>query len=199
MPVPIRRLIVALTLCCALLAGATACGGRHVTATTGHRRGGGGRHPDQHHQRREAEARQDPLRGERGPRGRSHLPVDREALEGRQVQEGREGPQARPRSRRASRARSRTTGSRPRPRTPRATRRSPRRSPRSPRASRHSRDLPSKLRKGESTDATVSSFDDIINQVKDAGKSAGAEVKDKVPSASQLTGGWFRRTAPYAV
>lgn len=49
--------------------------------------------------------------------------------------------------------------------------------------------LPSKLRKGEGTDDAVSSFDDIINKVKDAGKSAGAEVKDQVPSASQLSGG----------
>ncbi|MFG2638889.1 hypothetical protein ACGFX8_35035 [Streptomyces sp. NPDC048362] len=47
--------------------------------------------------------------------------------------------------------------------------------------------LPSKLRKGN-TDDTVDSYDDIINKVKDAGKSAGAEVKDKVPKPSQLTG-----------
>lgn len=51
------------------------------------------------------------------------------------------------------------------------------------------KNLPSKLRKGDETDATVGSFDDVINKVKDAGKSAGAEVKDKVPSASQLAGG----------
>ena len=51
------------------------------------------------------------------------------------------------------------------------------------------KDLPSKLRKGDSTDATAGSFDDIINKVKDAGKSAGAEVTDKVPSAGQLAGG----------
>ncbi|MFD3926361.1 hypothetical protein [Streptomyces sp. NPDC058614] len=50
------------------------------------------------------------------------------------------------------------------------------------------KDLPSKLRKGDSTDAVVGSFDDIINDVKDAGKSAGAEVTDQVPSASQLAG-----------
>jgi hypothetical protein len=49
------------------------------------------------------------------------------------------------------------------------------------------KDLPSKLRKGDGDAA--SSFDDIINKVKDAGKSAGAEVTEKVPSASQLTGG----------
>ncbi|MCT9010121.1 hypothetical protein [Streptomyces rhizosphaerihabitans] len=51
------------------------------------------------------------------------------------------------------------------------------------------KDLPAKLRKGDSTDAVANSFDDIINKVKAAGKSAGAEVKDKVPSASQLSGG----------
>ncbi|MBP5939921.1 hypothetical protein [Streptomyces acidiscabies] len=49
------------------------------------------------------------------------------------------------------------------------------------------KDLPSKLRKGD--DSAAGSFDDIIGKVKDAGKSAGAEVKDKVPSAGQLAGG----------
>ncbi|MEU4166330.1 hypothetical protein AB0F46_05515 [Streptomyces sp. NPDC026665] len=49
--------------------------------------------------------------------------------------------------------------------------------------------LPAKLRDGDSTDSVVNSFDDVINQVKAAGRSAGAEVKDKVPSASQLSGG----------
>ncbi|MEV1018897.1 hypothetical protein [Streptomyces sp. NPDC050264] len=48
------------------------------------------------------------------------------------------------------------------------------------------KDLPSKLRKGDGADSVSSSFDDIINKVKDAGKSAGADVKDKVPSASEL-------------
>lgn len=47
--------------------------------------------------------------------------------------------------------------------------------------------LPAKLRKGDPKAAD--SFNDIINKVKDAGKSAGAEVKNKVPSAGQLTGG----------
>ncbi|WP_055700191.1 MULTISPECIES: hypothetical protein [Streptomyces] len=51
------------------------------------------------------------------------------------------------------------------------------------------KDLPSKLRKGDGTDSIVNSFDGIINDVKDAGKSAGAEVKDKVPSAGELTKG----------
>ncbi|MFF1684701.1 MULTISPECIES: hypothetical protein [unclassified Streptomyces] len=51
------------------------------------------------------------------------------------------------------------------------------------------KDLPSKLRKGDGTDGAVNSFDDVINSVKDAGKSAGAEVKDKVPSTKELTSG----------
>ncbi|MFE0171887.1 hypothetical protein ACFWZ2_06185 [Streptomyces sp. NPDC059002] len=51
------------------------------------------------------------------------------------------------------------------------------------------KDLPSKLRKGDSTDSIVDSFDGVINSVKDAGKSAGAEVKDKVPSAGELAKG----------
>jgi hypothetical protein len=49
------------------------------------------------------------------------------------------------------------------------------------------KDLPAKLRKGDTS--VAGTFDDVINQVKDAGKSAGAEVTDKVPSASQLTSG----------
>ncbi|WP_416975569.1 hypothetical protein [Streptomyces sp. 4F14] len=49
------------------------------------------------------------------------------------------------------------------------------------------KDLPSKLRKGD--DSAAGSFDDIIGKVKDAGKSAGATVTDKVPSAGQLAGG----------
>ncbi|MER6097298.1 hypothetical protein ABT154_15860 [Streptomyces sp. NPDC001728] len=51
------------------------------------------------------------------------------------------------------------------------------------------KDLGTKLRKGEAGAADVSSFESVINSVKDAGKSAGAEVVDKVPSASQLSGG----------
>jgi hypothetical protein len=47
------------------------------------------------------------------------------------------------------------------------------------------KDLPSKLRKGDTNAA--SSFQDVINNVKDAGKSAGAPVTDQVPKASQLT------------
>ncbi|SEF51055.1 hypothetical protein SAMN05216223_101171 [Actinacidiphila yanglinensis] len=48
--------------------------------------------------------------------------------------------------------------------------------------------LPTKLRKGQDPGATVNEFDDVIDQVKKAGKEAGAEVKDQVPSLSELGG-----------
>ncbi|MEU0402330.1 hypothetical protein ABZ318_19235 [Streptomyces sp. NPDC006197] len=51
------------------------------------------------------------------------------------------------------------------------------------------KDLGTKLRKGDAGDADVGAFEKVINGVKDAGKSAGANVVDKVPSASQLSGG----------
>ncbi|MER5882482.1 hypothetical protein ABT160_01500 [Streptomyces sp. NPDC001941] len=50
------------------------------------------------------------------------------------------------------------------------------------------KDLGTKLRKGEAGDADVGAFEKVINDVKGAGKSAGAEVTDKVPSVSQLGG-----------
>lgn len=49
------------------------------------------------------------------------------------------------------------------------------------------KDLPSKLRKGD--DSAAGSFNDVIGKVKDAGKGAGATVTNNVPSASQLSGG----------
>jgi hypothetical protein len=49
--------------------------------------------------------------------------------------------------------------------------------------------LPAKLRNGDNPDAAVKSYDDVINKVKEAGKNAGAEVKEKVPSLSDLKSG----------
>lgn len=50
------------------------------------------------------------------------------------------------------------------------------------------KELGTKLRKGEAGGADIGSLEGVINSVKDAGKSAGAEVTDTVPSVSQLTG-----------
>ncbi|MGW7462654.1 hypothetical protein [Streptomyces sp. NPDC054797] len=46
--------------------------------------------------------------------------------------------------------------------------------------------LGSKLRKGDAGDADISNFDNVIKGVKEAGRNSGAEVVDKVPSASEL-------------
>lgn len=50
------------------------------------------------------------------------------------------------------------------------------------------KNLGGKLRKGDAGDADVGSFEKVINNVKGAGRSAGAEVTDKVPTAAQLGG-----------
>ncbi|MFJ3200525.1 hypothetical protein [Streptomyces sp. NPDC086989] len=49
--------------------------------------------------------------------------------------------------------------------------------------------LGTKLRKGDAGDGDIGSLEGVIGGVKDAGKSAGAPVTDKVPSAGQLSGG----------
>ncbi|MGW3266981.1 hypothetical protein [Streptomyces sp. NPDC001056] len=49
------------------------------------------------------------------------------------------------------------------------------------------KNLPAKLRHGDT--GAASDFNDVINNVKDAGKSAGAPVKNKVPTAGQLRSG----------
>ncbi|MFF1834992.1 hypothetical protein ACFVXE_12435 [Streptomyces sp. NPDC058231] len=48
--------------------------------------------------------------------------------------------------------------------------------------------LGSKLRSGEAGAGDIGAFESVINGIKDAGKSAGAEVKDQVPSSAQLGG-----------
>lgn len=48
--------------------------------------------------------------------------------------------------------------------------------------------MATRLRKGEAGDGDIGAFENVINDIKDAGKSAGAEVKDKVPSTAQLSG-----------
>ncbi|MEV8523284.1 MULTISPECIES: hypothetical protein [unclassified Streptomyces] len=51
------------------------------------------------------------------------------------------------------------------------------------------KNLGGKLRNGDASDADVNQFQNVIGGVKDAGKSAGAPVTDQVPSAGQLSGG----------
>ncbi|MEU2290222.1 hypothetical protein ACFY9H_02905 [Streptomyces bacillaris] len=48
--------------------------------------------------------------------------------------------------------------------------------------------MATKLRNGEAGEGDIGAFESVIDSIKNAGKSAGAEVTDKVPSTSQLTG-----------
>ncbi|MFC5805177.1 hypothetical protein [Streptomyces formicae] len=48
------------------------------------------------------------------------------------------------------------------------------------------KDLPHEFHKSDSPDATVKSYQDVIDKVKDAGASAGAQVQNQVPSPQQL-------------
>lgn len=50
------------------------------------------------------------------------------------------------------------------------------------------KELGTKFRKGEAGEGDVGAFESVIDSIKNAGKDAGAEVKDEVPSTSQLTG-----------
>ncbi|MFD7609609.1 hypothetical protein [Streptomyces sp. NPDC059828] len=51
------------------------------------------------------------------------------------------------------------------------------------------KELGSKLRKGQASDADIASAQNVIQDVKDAGQSVGATVKEQVPSVGQLSGG----------
>jgi hypothetical protein len=52
------------------------------------------------------------------------------------------------------------------------------------------KDMPSKLRRGGNPgDQAANSYNDIINRVKDAGRSQGAVVHNQVPTTSQLISG----------
>lgn len=49
--------------------------------------------------------------------------------------------------------------------------------------------MANKMRKGEATDGDVGQYESVIDNLKEAGKSAGLNVIPKVPSTKELTGG----------
>ncbi|MFI6338057.1 hypothetical protein [Streptomyces sp. NPDC050535] len=185
MPVPIRRLIVALTLCCALLAGATACGGETRTEDTAAVVAAATPTPTSSAEKQKfAKTRFVANAGLAA--GATYQWIVKPWKAGK-FKKGAEG-------RRFALVKAGLAGAFTYNRL-KAANKNAQGDPALAKAVAPLtagidalKDLPSKLRKGDSTDSVVGSFDDIINNVKDAGKSAGAEVTDKVPSASQLTG-----------
>ncbi|WP_225811599.1 hypothetical protein [Streptomyces spinosus] len=189
MPVPIRRLVVALTLCCALVAGATACGGSEKNSTKDTAAAQAVPAGDSPSPTTSAEKRKfaktrfvvdaglaagatyqwivKPWKAgkfKKGAKGRKTALV-KAALAGafayNRLKAAQKNAKADPALSKALQPLSSGIES--------------------------LKNLPSKLRKGDENAA--SSFSDVIGGVKDAGKSAGAPVKDQVPSASQLSKG----------
>ncbi|MET8565033.1 hypothetical protein ABZV75_32365 [Streptomyces flaveolus] len=185
MPVPIRRLVVALTLCCALVAGATACGGSEKSSTkdTGTAQADSPSPTTSAEKRRFAKTRFVVDAGlaagatyqwivkpwkegklKKGANGRK-LALVKAGLAGafayNRLKAAQKNAQADPT---LSKALAPLTS-----------------------GIEALKNLPSKLREGDEN--AVNSFNDVIGGVKDAGKSAGAPVKDQVPSASQLSKG----------
>ena len=186
MPVPIRRLIVALTLCCTLSVGATACGGGSATQDTAAVVAAATPTPTSSVEKQKL-AKTRFVANAGLAAGATYQWIVKpwkagkfkKGAKGRKFALVKAGVAGAFTYNRLKAARKNAEGS---PALSKAI---------APLTSGIDalKNLPSKLRKGDSTDATVGSFDDIINKVKDAGKSAGAEVTDKVPSSSQLSGG----------
>ncbi|MFI9804966.1 hypothetical protein ACIHEJ_11465 [Streptomyces sp. NPDC052301] len=190
MPVPIRRLCVALTLCCALLAGSTACGSSDTTGTT--------KAASASQAAPAADTPSPTTSAEKRKFAKTRFVLDAGLAAGATYQwivkpwkagkfkKGAKG-------RKTALVKAALAGAFTYNRL-KAAKKNAQGDPTLSKALAPLsagiaalKDLPSKLRKGDENAA--SSFDDIINQVKDAGKSAGAPVKDKVPTTSQLTRG----------
>ncbi|MEV6838668.1 hypothetical protein AB0N17_29850 [Streptomyces sp. NPDC051133] len=190
MPVPIRRLCVALTLCCALLAGSTACGGSDTTGTT--------KAASATQAAPAADTPSPTTSAEKRKFAKTRFVLDAGLAAGATYQwivkpwkagkfkKGAKG-------RKTALVKAALAGAFTYNRL-KAAKKNAQGDPTLAKALAPLsagiaalKDLPAKLRKGDENAA--SSFDDIINQVKDAGNSAGAPVKDKVPTTSQLTKG----------
>ncbi|WP_053712119.1 hypothetical protein [Streptomyces sp. NRRL B-3648] len=197
MPVPIRRLVVALTLCCALVAGATACGGEQASST---------RTTTKSSAQDTGEVRAEPAAvtpspttsAEKRKFAKTRFVVDAGLAAGATYQwivkpwkagkfkKGAKG-------RKLTLVKAALAGAFAYNRL-KAAQKNAQADPTLSKALApltagiaSLKDLPSKLRGGDGNAASL--FEDVIGNVKDAGKSAGAPVKDQVPSASQLTKG----------
>ncbi|KUM97596.1 hypothetical protein AQI88_06630 [Streptomyces cellostaticus] len=188
MPVPIRRLCVALTLCCALLAGSTACGNSEKTSTKG----------TVQVDAVDAATPSPSTSAERQKFAKTRFVANAGLAAGATYQwivkpwkagkfkKGAHG-------RRLALVKAGLAGAFTYNRL-KAAQRNAQGDPTLSKALapltagiEALKSLPSRLRSGD--ESAAGTFDDLINKVKDAGKSAGAPVKDQVPSASQLNGG----------
>ncbi|MGW2097197.1 hypothetical protein ACWCPX_05690 [Streptomyces olivaceoviridis] len=189
MPVPIRRLVVALTLCCALVAGATACGGSEKNSTKETSAAQAVPAVDSPSPTTSAEKRRF---------AKTRFVLDAGLAAGATYQwivkpwkQGKFKKGAK--GRKTALVKAGLAGAFTYNRL-KAAQKNAKADPALSKALaplskgiEALKNLPSKLRRGD--EDAVSSFNDVIGDVKDAGKSAGAPVKDQVPSASQLTKG----------
>ncbi|QTD98232.1 hypothetical protein [Streptomyces cyanogenus] len=196
MPVPIRRLVVALTLCCALVAGATACGGEQAST----------RSSTKSSAQPSGEVRAEPAADtpspttsvERQKFAKTRFVANAGLAAGATYQwivkpwkagkfkKGAKG-------RRTTLIKAGLAGAFAYNRL-KAAQKNAQADPTLSKALapltaaiESLKSLPSKLRSGDGNAASL--FNDVIGDVKDAGKSAGAPVQDQVPSGSQLAKG----------
>ncbi|MGW4567457.1 hypothetical protein ACWEN3_35410 [Streptomyces sp. NPDC004561] len=189
MPVPIRRLGVALTLCCALLAGSTACGSSATTSTK----------DTAAVQAMPAAATPSPTTSaERQKLAKTRFVANAGLAAGATYQwivkpwkagKFKKGAQGR----KAALLKAGLAGAFTYNRL-KAAERNAKGDPHLSKALaplsagiESLKGLPAKLRGGDANAAGA--FDDVINKVKGAGASAGAPVKNQVPSAGQLSSG----------
>ncbi|MET7284790.1 hypothetical protein [Streptomyces sp. NPDC005573] len=186
MPVPIRRLCVALTVCCALLAGTTACGSSEKTSTKEVAAAAAAATPSPSTSAERQKFAKTRFVANAGlAAGATYQWIVKPWKDGK-FKKGAHG-------RRLALVKAAVAGAFAYNRL-KAAQRNAQGDPLLSKALApltagidSLKNLPSKLRKGD--EGAIGSFDSIINQVKDAGKSAGAPVNNQVPSASQLTKG----------
>lgn len=188
MPVPIRRLCVALTLCCALLAGSTACGSSEKTSTkdTTQVAAANAATPSPSTSAERQKFAKTRFVANAGlAAGAVYQWIVKPAKEGK-FKKGAKG-------RKLTLVKAGLAGAFAYNRL-KAAQKNAQGDPLLSKALApltagiaSLKSLPAKLRSGD--EGAAGAFDDIINKVKDAGQSAGAPVKNQVPSASQLSGG----------
>ncbi|WP_225821031.1 hypothetical protein [Streptomyces naphthomycinicus] len=191
MPVPIRRLFVALTLCCALVAGATACGGGEKSSTKDRAAAQAVPAADSPSPSPSASVERQKLAKTRfvANAGLAAGAVYQWIVKPWKAGKFKKGAKGR----RTALIKAGLAGAFAYNRL-KAAQRNAQGDPTLAKAIAPLgagidalKNLASKLRKGD--ESAAGSFGDIIDRVKDAGQSAGAPVKNQVPTSAQLAKG----------